>query len=159
VIAKDCDVVLIAGLPGCGKTICSEEFRRKGWTVFDDFKACAIENSSTFNMSRHFESLIASLQKGSKCAITDIDFCSTESRSEAESSLHSNVTGIKLGWIFFANDARACETNIRRRNRSSLEEDLRCLRRYAALYSIPEHADVRRIRVSKMVKPKKGSCD
>jgi predicted ATPase len=40
---------MVAGLPGCGKTTYLDELRRAGWSVFDDFKAEAIGDSSRFD--------------------------------------------------------------------------------------------------------------
>lgn len=35
------EIILIAGLPGSGKTTHMDSMRRDGWTIFDDFKANA----------------------------------------------------------------------------------------------------------------------
>jgi hypothetical protein len=134
---------MVAGLPGCGKTTYLEELRRDGWLAFDDFKAGAIDNSPSFHKSRKFGTLLASVREGHKCAVADIDFCKSESREEGENVLGAVVSDLKLRWCFFAHDERACEENIRRRNRDSLAVDLKELRRYSGLYSIPEGADVR----------------
>lgn len=33
------EVLLLAGLPGCGKTTYVNDLRREGWCGFDDFKS------------------------------------------------------------------------------------------------------------------------
>lgn len=136
------DVILLVGLPGCGKTTHLCRMCRDGWLVFDDFKAKAFDDSSAFCKSRKFRTLISALSDGLRCAVADIDFCKTESRTEAERVLGIEAPGVKLGWRFFANDCLACEANIARRNRPSLQYDLEKLLEYSAFYRIPQGADV-----------------
>jgi hypothetical protein len=137
------NVLLLAGLPGYGKTMYLQELLRNGWSVFDDFKSGAIDNSPEFHKSRHFAALLARLRDGFRCVVADIDFCKTDSRAEAEQVLRAEVPRVEIGWIYFSHDERACEANIKHRNRDSLETDLRELRKYSRLYSIPKGADVR----------------
>ena len=47
-----------------------------------------------------------------------------------------------IAWRYFSHDERTCEANIKYRNRDSLEADLRELRKYSIVYSIPKGADV-----------------
>lgn len=142
------EVLMVAGLPGCGKTMYLEELRRDGWLAFDDFKAGAIDNSPSFHKSRKFRTLLASVRDGGRCAVADIDFCRSESREEAENVLGAAVSGLKVRWCFFAHDERSCDENIRRRNRDSLAEDLRELHKYSRIYSIPKGAVVRLVRTA-----------
>lgn len=139
------EIVMLAGLPGCGKTRYLDDLRRRGWRVFDDFKAKAIDNSSQFDKSRQFENLVACLRAGHRCAVADIDFCKNESRAEAGNALRALLPDLEIRWCFFPLDERACEENIRRRGRDSLEEDLRKLRDYSRVYSIPDGGHVCRI--------------
>lgn len=134
---------MLVGLPGCGKTRYMERLGEEGWCVFDDFKAAAINDSPRFDRSRHFEDLLASLRAGHRCAIADIDFCKGQSRTEAEIVLRAAIPNVDLRWCFFAHDERSCEDNIRRRNRDSLEADLRKLRDYSRIYSVPDGVRVR----------------
>jgi len=136
------NVILLAGLPGCGKTTYLCQMSQDGWLVFDDYKAKAFDDSSAFRKSRKFRALISALRNGLRCAVADIDFCKTESREEAESVLSAEVPGVKLCWRFFENDPPACEANIRSRNRPRLQTDLEKLHGYSAFYRIPQGADV-----------------
>jgi len=136
------NVILLAGLPGCGKTTHLCQMHRDGWLVFDDYKAEAVDDCSAFRKSRKFGALVSALRDGLKCAVADIDFCKTESRAEAESVLFVEVPGVKLRWRFFENSPSACEANIRSRNRSSLPNDLEKLHKYSLLYRIPLGAEV-----------------
>lgn len=136
------DLVLIAGLPGCGKTTRLCRMLEAGWLIFDDFKANAVDHNSAFRKSRRFRALISAYSDGVRCAVADIDFCKTESREEAEIVLGTEIPGVKLEWLFFANDWAACEVNILRRNRSTREEELEKLRELSASYQIPPGATV-----------------
>lgn len=136
------DLILLVGLPGCGKTTHLCQLCRDGWLIFDDFKANALDDSSTFCKSRKFPILIMALRNGLRCAVADIDFCKTESRDEAIRVIKAEIPNAKLSWRFFANDPVACEKNIRARNRPSLQTDLRKLAEYSAFYCIPQGAYV-----------------
>ena len=134
------EVIVIAGLPGCGKATHLCQMCRDGWMAFDDFKANAYNGSSAFHNSRKFRALVTALLDELRCVVADIDFCKTDSRTEAERVLRVEVPSVKLEWQFFVNDYQACERNIQRRNRLSLQTDLEKLREYAALYRIPARA-------------------
>jgi hypothetical protein len=136
------EITLIAGLPGSGKTKYMEAQRQEGWSIFDDFKANALHDSSVFWHSRNYESLLMALREGQKCLVADIDFCKANSRYEAESALRTQIPDLMLGWLFFENDFHACQANIRRRASRSIEDNLRALQEYRALYEIPIGAQV-----------------
>ena len=137
------NILLIAGLPGSGKTTHLNELQQNGWSVFDDFKAGAIDDSPAFNKSCRFVAVVSKLREGKKCAVADIDFCRGTSRTEAENVLLGALPGLEIHWRFFANDEQACGENIRRRGRDSLEADLVKLREYSRIYEIPAGAEGR----------------
>jgi len=134
--------VLVAGLPGCGKTTTLGLMRAAGLRVFDDFKAGAHNDSSAFTSSRHYRDLVSALRQGQDCVVADIDFCSSEARMEAELVLREAVAGAEFEWCFFENDPGACEANIRLRRRESVERDIRKLHEYSAAYRVPGDAKV-----------------
>jgi len=136
-------VLIVVGLPGCGKTKYLEELRRDGWSTFDDFKAKAVDDR--FQSARGIEDLLLRLRSNCKCAVADIDFCKGDARDEAEEVLRAAVPSVDVRWCFFANDAQACELNIKQRNRESIDKDLEQLRRYFPLYSIPNGAHLRSV--------------
>jgi len=136
------EVILIAGLPGSGKTMYIERLRRAGWIIFDDFKANPYNDSSIFFHSRNYERLLKALREGQKCVVADIDFCKADSRDEAELVLQHQLPAVKLSWLFFANDFHACQSNIERRASRSIDDDLRVLNHYYVQYHIPTDAQV-----------------
>jgi hypothetical protein len=135
-------VLLVAGLPGSGKTTLATSLEKHSWLVFDDYKAHAIDNSPAFSKSPRFVELIHSIRAGRKCVVVDIDFCVPESRSEAELVLQAEVPSIRIQWVFFAKDEPTCEANIRFRNSKSINANFRELRKYSKIYTIPPHAEV-----------------
>ncbi len=136
------ELVLLAGLPGCGKTTYLCQLCTEGWLAFDDFKNHAYNNSSRFRDSRKCAVLLAALREGLRCVVADIDFCKIKAREEAESVLHVEMPELVFTWRFFTNDPSSCEANIRRRKRNSLETDIQKMRQYSACYSIPNGACV-----------------
>lgn len=136
------ELVLIAGLPGSGKTMYMEPLVQAGWTIFDDFKANAYNDSSIFFHSRNYEPLLNALREGQKCVVADIDFCKADSRNEAELVLRYQLPDIRLRWLFFANDFHACQSNIKRRTSRSIDDNFRALNNYCAQYEIPAGAQV-----------------
>jgi RNase adaptor protein for sRNA GlmZ degradation len=136
------EVIVIAGLPGSGKTTHMDALRQEGWLIFDDFKANAYNDSSIFTHSRNYESLLGALRAGKRCLIADIDFCKATSRHEAETAIRAQIPDVNLSYIFFENDLHACQANLVKRASRSLEENLKALHRYHGLYEIPADARV-----------------
>jgi hypothetical protein len=137
------EVVLIAGLPGSGKTAYLSRLSQDGWLIFDDFKAQAFEDCSKFRSSARFPELIRVLREDRNCAAADIYFCRISSREEAELDITAEVPDIKLSWRCFENEPSACEVNIRRRpGRTDLQrqQELKYLAEYSPIYEIPQSA-------------------
>jgi hypothetical protein len=144
-------LVLVAGLPGCGKTTYLCQMCHDGWVVFDDFKALAFEDCSKFSSSRKLRSLLAALRDGLKCIVADIDFCDAHARADAESVLLLAIPELDLSWRFFANDRPACEANARSRSRQCLERELSLIAKYAPSYQIPRGAIVLPVRTDRQL--------
>jgi hypothetical protein len=136
------EIILIAGLPGSGKTEYMRARQQEGWSIIDDFKANAFNDSFLFWHSRNYETLIMALREGHKYLVADIDFCKTNSRHEAEATLRTQIPDLTLSWLFFENDFHACQANIRRRASRSIEDNLRALHHYSDFYQIPNGAPV-----------------
>ena len=119
------------------------ELEERGWLCFDDFKSMAARHSRQFRDSPRFRTLLACLSDGARCAVTDIDFCRTESRAEATDVLRAEVPDVEIRWVYFSHNVEDCAGNIRRRARRSVQQDLEQLSRYSAFYQIPEGAKER----------------
>jgi predicted kinase len=138
----DTGVVLIAGLPGSGKTTYLSRMSQNGWVIFDDFKALAFDDCSKFRGSQKLPHLIRALLEGCRCAVADIDFCKMESREEAVQVLVASIPGVQIRWLFFENESSTCEANVQFRSSPSLARELQLIRDYSAAYHIPHGADV-----------------
>jgi G3E family GTPase len=104
-------VILIAGLPGSGKSTCIDNnYPDDKYKRFDDYKNKAI--NLKFNSSRHFEKLIENLKNSNDCVLSDIDFCDPKSRTEAQTFLEELVPEATIQWIFFENNPVACRNNL-----------------------------------------------
>jgi len=136
------EVVLIAGLPGCGKTTLLCQMLRDHWLIFDDFKREAFNNSSKFRDSRKFNALIHVLRDQVRCVVADINFCRLDSRHEAEREVLAEVPHVTLSRRFFENDPSSCEANARIRNRVCLQRELDLIAELSPLYCIPRDAVV-----------------
>lgn len=136
-------ILLVAGLPGSGKSTYLRELEESGWLFFDDFKHMAFKNSRQFRHSPHFATLLGHLREGSRCVVTDIDFCRTESRADAMEVLRAEIPGLEIRWLYFSRSVEDCAENIRRRSRPALRHELRELSKYSACYQIPEGAQER----------------
>jgi len=132
---------LVAGLAGSGKTPYLNKLKSVGWTVFDDFKANARNNSPYFKNARCYEELILTLQKGRNCVVADMDFCKLEAREEAERILRQEIPTVVIEWRFLENNPEQCEKNIRQGDRE-LDSRLKKLKEYTAKYSIPNDATI-----------------
>jgi hypothetical protein len=133
-------VILIAGLPGSGKTTYLCQMLQDHWFVFDDYKREAFGDSSEFRNSRKFRALVNALRDEVRCVVADIHFCHTESRQEAEDVLREEIPGVSIAWLFFENNPAACEANIRLRGRDCLQKELELLQELSPVYSIPQDA-------------------
>jgi hypothetical protein len=91
-----------------------------------------------FNDSIHYAQLIKDLRRNRSCVISDIVFCDTWIRHEAETILKADVPGLEIRWLFFENSPRKCVANARRRGRQhTLERELKLIRQLSKKYILP----------------------
>jgi hypothetical protein len=140
-------VVLMAGLPGSGKTwLIINEY--KGYLMFDDYKNKAINDSCRFNHSRHFHDLTKALKNDDNCVVSDIDFCRTEARDEADHFLKEYAPDAKRKWIFWENNPNACRcalNYLKETKGRDITKKLEKLEYYTERYNIPTGVIPRRI--------------
>jgi hypothetical protein len=139
-------VIFIAGLPGSGKSFYIEKLSKEmNAEIFDDYKFNSVNNSASFPFGRKFIELISNLRENKDCVISDIDFCDSDSRVEAEMCIRELVNGVNIEWYYFENNATQCKKNMMLRAKSdarNVDEILKYLEVYTAKYIIPEHANI-----------------
>jgi hypothetical protein len=69
--------------------------------VADDFMAHAFGDIGWFTYSRWYFPLVLALRAGRNAAISDIAFCDTERRREAERVMKDAIHDLKYRWVFF----------------------------------------------------------
>ena len=121
-------VILIVGLPGCGKTHYTQEkdFEFEGYHVIDD---------PSVQMSQ--EELLDAIEHYPLLVIADPLLCFEHNREIAAELFEER----EATWIFFANDPETCINNIRFRgdDRNVSREFIKVLSRE---YTIPTGAEV-----------------
>jgi hypothetical protein len=132
-------LIFVGGLPGSGKTSHSTRLEEEGWTRFDDFQACATDNSELFRKARHYPDLVKTLMAGRRCVVADIRFVCAGYREDAKRTLWKDVGEIPLEWHIFECDREQCERNIRGDSRPP-EPRLQALAEWAPKCSIPTGA-------------------
>jgi|WetSurMetagenome_2_1015567.scaffolds.fasta_scaffold269440_1 hypothetical protein len=135
-------VILIAGLPGSGKTEYGKTLEQQGIWFISDFNKDAINDDFRFPYSQHYGELIRRLQAGETCAIADIDFCRQEAQQEAEACIRAMVKDVEIEWRCFENDPQKCLENARRRNRPTFAAEEEKIRRYSHDYKILPHQKI-----------------
>jgi predicted kinase len=139
-------LIFIVGLPGSGKSSYVKKINENNtFIVFDDFKDNAILNRREFTFSSSYCKLMDCLRAGKNCIITDIDFCKTSSREEAELIMTGWKLGIEIEWVFFENNPEQCVENINKRAIELIRnEDSAILKaaEYTKEYNIPRGAKI-----------------
>lgn len=138
-------VHILVGLPGSGKTRKFKNLARKATGLAqDDFlnhivDKAEVQREVRFNDSIHYKKLITDLRRGKECVISDIVFCDTWVRHEAQIILESDVPDVEIDWIYFENSPRKCMANSKRRGRKeTLDRELRLISSLSAKYIIPQ---------------------
>lgn len=131
-------VVIIAGLPGSGKSHWINTHRSDfDGVVAPDYFRDSLVPTLRFPDSRHYHGLIKSLREGKDCVIADISFCDTLRRVEAVQVLTSDTPAAVVEWLFFENNAYGCRANIRRDGGSGAAARLKHLEGMVQKYFVP----------------------
>jgi hypothetical protein len=91
------NVIVVAGLPGSGKSRIMDELKNNGYSRYND-----INKNWDENISR----VLLEIRQGLKVAISDIIFCDKSWRKRLEDELCVSVQ-----WIFMENDPWQCAKN------------------------------------------------
>jgi predicted kinase len=137
-------VILIAGLPGSGKTTYGYKLKAEvnAADFVDDYHAKAIENSPKFENGRQYEQLICGLKKGETWIASDIAWCLPEKRREVEKALRAVVPGVIIEWHFMATDEEKCRKRVEKRRRATYSDELRKITDLCPYYHIPPGSKV-----------------
>lgn len=92
------DIVLIAGLPGSGKTHLGISLQDAGYHFIDDLRSS--------------EQIVYS----DRLAIACVDFCDEGVRKKAEEDLRNKFKSANIRWVFFENAPDKCRRNVELRN-------------------------------------------
>ena len=113
-------VILIAGLPGSGKTYLANYFASKteGTVVVDDIT----------DLNQLPES-------ANQLVITDVNFCDPKVREKAEKKLRAKYLWCSIEWYFFENAASKCRKNVLHRNDGRNVEST--ISRFEKTYEVP----------------------
>ncbi len=128
-------MLVVIGLPGCGKAALLAQMQREGYCIFDDFHADA--DAPFVEMSPNFGPLMDALFAGHDCAVSDNAFCVPEYRSEFLKAITSRLRDQSIEWVYFENAPDRCRNNIRRGDSERTERDLRALEEFGKKYVVP----------------------
>jgi len=145
-------IVLIAGLPGSGKTTYGRRLEREiGATGYiDDYHRESVNNSSSLENGRMYRPLIEGLRRGQKWIASDIDWCRTKKRRQIEDALLAQAPGTQIEWHFVVADPKICRDRVVRRGREGVDFELRKIDELYAQFTIPAGARVVRSATSQL---------
>jgi hypothetical protein len=127
-------VVLIAGLPGSGKTCLAETLVRQGFVLVDDPRG-----------PEGYVRVRAALETGRDVVVVDPMLCRADTRIAVEMQVRAAPTQPgstrTVEWIFFANDPEQCRRNVARRADGRVVDP--AIYNLSKVYRPPAGADVR----------------
>jgi len=137
-------LILIAGLPGSGKSTYGEKLKGEvGATCYvDDYHAKANGNRLGFENGREYRNLIAGLERGELWVASDIEWCRPEKRREVEAALRKAVPHVHIEWHFLATDEDTCRQRVQQRDRNSVDDELSKIDELLQEYHVPRGAKI-----------------
>lgn len=138
-------VILLAGLPGSGKSTYASELTRSGEATFylNDYHWRSRDNQAKLRWGRAFRAMTEALRRGETWTSSDVQWCKPGQRESFEHDLKAEVPGVIVEWRFIVCDIEVCRDRIRSRGREGVrdvEKELLLLEELLAEYSIPEGA-------------------
>ena len=120
--------ILIAGLPGCGKTTLAQQLDKE-FILFDDLSIILINQKTT--LKEFFQQLIKN--KNSKVIITDPNLVIPGNQEFLINEISQNFKSFNLEFIFFENNPRVSTNNAKIRNTTNVSNSINHL---SKLYGI-----------------------
>jgi predicted kinase len=135
--------ILLAGLPGSGKSTYARELVRNGAATFyvNDYYWKSRDNRAEFCCGREFCSMTEALRRGDTWVSSDVQWCKRRKRESFERDLKAEVPGVAVEWRFIVCDEKVCRDRIRLRGREGVrdaEKELLLLEELLAEYAIPQ---------------------
>jgi hypothetical protein len=136
-------VVLIVGLCGSGKSYLASEYVAQGYVCLDEsFEGRSFAADPGKNLSTDkFNELKRQLALGRNCAFTEAMLMFEHERENFTPCLKElqAMEGVKVEWVFFANDPDSANHNCRN-DRSRMDGEGRAAlnERWSRCYSIPD---------------------
>ena len=122
--------ILIAGLPGCGKTTLAQQLDKE-FILFDDLSIILINQKTT--LKEFFQQLIKN--KNSKVIITDPNLVIPGNQEFLINEISQNFKSFNLEFIFFENNPRESTNNAKIRNTTNVSNSINNL---SKLYGISD---------------------
>jgi hypothetical protein len=134
-------LIILVGLPGSGKSRLTEEYREKGYSVFDDFLG--------YHKSLRPQGLLSFLDalEDKKLVIcNDVFITNPIDRIKIERVL-ARYPEYKVDWWFYDNDPEQCTKNILADSvrRKDFQTRIDLIKLLAPTYQIPEGSEVIRV--------------
>jgi len=132
-------LIVVAGLPGSGKSQIKEQFKDLEDRFFDDYHASATGDSPEMEAGRRYPELKAALDGGQDCLIAEPAYCWKQRRHYLTKWMRKYYPNYMIEWKFFENNVSQCVLNILHRNKTEFRgfKDLQLAANLTLQYDIP----------------------
>ena len=143
-IVRQAQLIIVAGLPGSGKTTYLHQLKAAGYIDwhYDDFQDHSRNKSPNPKHSRYYGSLIKHLRYHQTVAVADIRYCTPLHIQELLTALYNTVPHLSLAVEahYFENNPQACLANVEMRARAlatrNFVYEAGLIKEYSAQYEI-----------------------
>ena len=115
------EVIFIIGLPGSGKSTLIKHYESHpfiDYKIYDDWMTWTYnDKGKEFIADINYEELLQNIKENRSCIISCINFCDTDFIYKSEYYLKSKFPNLKISRIYFENEPKKSESNIRYRDK------------------------------------------
>ncbi len=132
-------LVIVAGLPGSGKTTYLEKIKsRKNTAVYDDYRGHLLGRPNVPQFNEYFVPVLSGLQEGKEVWVCDIMFCISRYRNEFLMAIVQSFRDVQVDYVFFENNPAVCKQRVKTRNRSAevVDRELKLIDEITEQYSV-----------------------